>query len=191
MSEDEHRIVSNVSAPTNLFATTPLGVIDQATKIAQPLAKVLKEQKLAPEIQGRRYVVVEGWTLLGNMLGVFPRTVWTRRMTEEKRPPGFTPEGDPLPSLTFEGWEACVEAVTYSGAVIGRAEAQCTRAEAAWSYDPPLTKSGHPQKPRDDYALRAMAQTRATSRAMRGPLGFVVKLAGMEATAFEEMPHDA
>lgn len=46
-------------------------------------------------------------------------------------------------------------------------------------------------KDRDDYALRSMAQTRATSKALRGPLGFIVTLAGFEATPSEEMPADS
>lgn len=74
-----------------------------------------------------------------------------------------------------QGWEARVEARTLSGDVVGAAEAQCDRSEARW-------------KGRDDYAIRAMAQTRAVSRAMRAPLGFIVQLAGYEATAAEEMP---
>lgn len=74
-----------------------------------------------------------------------------------------------------EGWEARVEARTLAGAVVGAAEAQCDRTEKTW-------------KGRDEYALRAMAQTRATSRALRGPLGFIVTLAGYEATGAEEMP---
>ena len=40
---------------------------------------------------------------------------------------------------------------------------------------------------RDDFALRSMAQTRATSKALRMPLGFVVTLAGYLATPAEEM----
>ena len=36
-----------------------------------------------------------------------------------------------------------------------------------------------------------MAQTRATSKALRLPLGFVMTLAGLEATPAEEMPQDA
>lgn len=74
-----------------------------------------------------------------------------------------------------QGWEARVEARTLGGAVVGAAEAQCDRSEARW-------------KSRDDYALRAMAQTRAVSRAMRAPLGFIVQLAGYDATPAEEMP---
>lgn len=77
-----------------------------------------------------------------------------------------------------DGWEARVEARTLDGRVIGAAEAQCTRAERMWS--------GH-----DDYALRSMAQTRATSKALGSVLRFVVTLAGYSGAPAEEMPHDA
>lgn len=73
------------------------------------------------------------------------------------------------------GWEARCEARTLDGRVVGAAEAQCLETEAKW-------KGG------DDYRRRSMAQTRAISRALRGPLGFVVTLAGFDATPAEEMP---
>jgi hypothetical protein len=76
---------------------------------------------------------------------------------------------------TEDGWEARVEARTMDGRTVGAAEAMCSKAERTW-------------KSRDDYALRSMAQTRATSKALRGPLGFVVTLAGYEATPAEEIP---
>jgi hypothetical protein len=76
---------------------------------------------------------------------------------------------------TDDGWEARVEARTMDGRTVGAAEAMCSKTERTW-------------KSRDDYALRSMAQTRATSKALRGPLGFVVTLAGYEATPAEEMP---
>lgn len=72
------------------------------------------------------------------------------------------------------GWEARCEARTLDGRVVGAAEAQCTRDERMW-------------QGRDEYALRSMAQTRATSKALRGPLGFIVTLAGYDATPAEEM----
>ncbi len=78
---------------------------------------------------------------------------------------------------TEDGWEARVEARTLDCRVVGAAEASCSKQERTW-------------KSRDDYALRSMAQTRATSKALRGPLGFVVTLAGYEATPAEEMPAD-
>jgi hypothetical protein len=140
----------------NLFRTEdPVEIIRRASDTAQALADVLRKQKLTVNIQGREHVRVEGWTLLGTMLGVFPVCEWTRQVTD--------------------GWEARVEARTLAGQVVGAAEAECLRTERTWSS-------------RDDYALRSMAQTRATSKALRQPLGFVVSLAGFDPTPAEEMP---
>lgn len=75
------------------------------------------------------------------------------------------------------GWECRVVVQTRAGEIVGSAEAECTRSERSWAK-------------RDDYALRGMAQTRATSRAMRGPLGFVMTLAGYQALDASEMPSD-
>lgn len=139
-----------------LFGTNDPGkVIEAATAAAKPLADVVRKQKLTATISGREHVRVEGWTLLGSMLGVFPVCVWTRKLDD--------------------GWEARVEARTRAGEVVGAAEAECLRSERTW-------------KDRDDYALRSMAQTRATSKALRQPLGFVMQLAGFDATPAEEMP---
>jgi hypothetical protein len=142
--------------PITLFRTEdPYEVVTKVTETAHALGAVIRKQKLDVSIQGRRYVKVEGWTLLGSMLGVFPVCSWTRKLEN--------------------GWEARVEARTLAGAVVGAAEAECLRSERSWAQ-------------RDDFALRSMAQTRATSKAMRQPLGFVVALAGYESTPAEEMP---
>jgi hypothetical protein len=141
--------------PANLFdAPNPMVVIERATQVAKALADVLETQKLYTTISGRNHVRVEGWTLCGSMLGVFPVCMWTRPVEQ--------------------GWEARVEARTMNGNIVGAAEAQCTAKESKW-------------KGRDDFAIRSMAQTRATSKAMRLPLGFIIQLAGYEATPAEEM----
>src|SRR6185436_7082824 len=97
---------------------------------ANVLRDVLRQQHLTSRISGKEHVNVEGWTLLGSMLGVFPVLQWTRPLTDA--------EGKAY------GWEARVEAVTRAGEVVGAAEAMCTRKERTWSS-------------RDDYALRSMA----------------------------------
>ena len=74
------------------------------------------------------------------------------------------------------GYKATVEARAVDGRVIGRADALCTKHE----------KRG-PWKSADDYARLSMSQTRATSKALKGPLGFVVSLAGYQSTPAEEM----
>lgn len=143
----------------NLFRSDdPNEVVRKATETATVLADVLRKQKLTSRIGDREHVRVEGWTLLGTMLGVFPVCTWTKKLDN--------------------GWEARVEARTLSGAVVGAAEAECLTSERTWSK-------------RDDYALRSMAQTRATSKALRQPLGFVVTLAGFDPTPAEEMPFPA
>ena len=78
----------------------------------------------------------------------------------------------PLPD--GQGWEARAEARTVDGRVVGTAEAMVTREERNW-------------KRADEYAVRSMAQTRAMSKALRGPLGFVITLAGRNATPAEEV----
>jgi len=135
----------------------PDEIITTVAETANALSTVIDKQRLSVSIQGRKHVLVEGWTLLGTMLGVFPVCVWTRKLEN--------------------GWEARVEARTRDGAVVGAAEAECLRSERSWAS-------------RDDYALRSMAQTRATSKALRQPLGFVMTMAGFSATPAEEMPNE-
>jgi len=155
--EGEVRDVTVVApTPPALFGTSdPVEIVAKARDVANALKDVLRQQGLISDIQGKEYVQVGGWTLLGSMLGVFPVLVWTR-------------------ALDGNGWEARVEARTMGGVVVGAAEAECTRDEKMWAS-------------REDYALRSMAQTRATSKALRMPLGFVVTLAGFSATPAEEM----
>lgn len=142
-------------APVGLFGAEPAQVIAKVSSIADALKSVIVKQGLVKRIRQKNYVMCEGWTLLGTIIGVYPVLEWTREIEH--------------------GWEARVVARTRDGAVIGAAEAQCTRKEEAWAN-------------RDDYALRSMAQTRATSKCLRMPLGFVMSMAGYEATPFEEMP---
>jgi hypothetical protein len=142
--------------PITLFGTSdPAAVVERASAIATVLADVIKQRKLFKQIGTKPHVLLEGWTLLGSMLGVFAVVEWSREI-----------EG---------GYEARVTARTRHGDIVGAAEGQCTRDEDKW-------------RDRDDYAIRSMAQTRAASKALRLPLGFVMQLAGYEATPAEEMP---
>jgi hypothetical protein len=157
----EELIVQGELAPTTLFGTNnPAEALAQMTEVATTLADVVRTQHLITKIQGREHVHVEGWTFLGSLLGVFPVVMWTRPMMQDD---------------ASIGWEARVEARTRSGDVVGAAEAQCLHAEKSW-------------KGRDDYALRSMAQTRAVSKALRHPLGFVMQLAGFHPTPVDEVP---
>jgi len=148
-------------APSTLFGTdNPGEVVERAAKVAQTLADLVRRQNLVVRIGQSDHVRVEGWTTLGAMLGVFPVVEWTRPVMQEEQQ---------------VGWEARVVARTRAGETVGAAEAECLRSERTW-------------KGRDDYALRSMAQTRAVSKALRLPLGFVMQLAGFDPTPADEMP---
>lgn len=66
------------------------------------------------------------------------------------------------------------------GMILSTAEGFCGSDERTWSKRP-------------EYALRAMAQTRAISRACRSAFAHIVVMmqAGLETTPAEEIPHDA
>lgn len=150
-------------APMGLFNTDdPMAVIAKASEIATALASVVKDRGLASNIQGKNYVRVEGWSLLGAMLQATPVTEWTKPVWRE---------GDDARPF---GWESRVY-VRRGSQVIAAAEAMCCRDERTWST-------------RDNFALRSMAQTRATSKALRLAVGFIMSLAGYEGTPADEVP---
>lgn len=77
-----------------------------------------------------------------------------------------------------DGWKATAQVRRLSdGMVVGSADALCSKQERRWSRS-------------DDYAICSMASTRAQSRALRGVVAPIVKLAdpSIETTAAEEMP---
>lgn len=153
--EEGQELVHQPSAA--LFKTDdPVEVVSKATEVANALTNVIEGKKLYQQIQGKKHILVDGWQLLGGMLGVTAVCVAT----------------EPVDG----GYKATVEARTADGRVVGRADALCTKHE----------KRG-PWKGADDYARLSMAQTRATSKALKGPLGFVVSLAGYAPTPAEEM----
>jgi hypothetical protein len=142
-----------------LFGSSdPATILERHVEVSNLLARVIRDRRLCVRIGRRDHVLVEGWTLLGSLLGVFPVTVWTR----------------PLEN----GWEARVEARNRAGEVFGSAESMCLVTEPRW-------------RGAEEYAVRSMAATRATSKALRQPLGFVMQLAGFDPIPAEEISGDA
>jgi hypothetical protein len=149
---------------TTLFGTdNPNEVLEHAQEHAKVLMRVVEQQNLAVQIGQAKHLKVEAWTMLGSQLGVFAVA-------------DGEPETVEIDGVT--GFRVAVQAVTRNGDVVGRAVGYCMRDEPTW-------------KNRPLHALAAMAETRATSRALRKPLGFIVQLAGFNPTAAEEMPAEA
>ena len=95
-----------------LFTGDPAARMQQMAETAAIIAEPVRARHTVT-ISGRQHVRVEGWTMLGALLGVHPYLVWSR--------PSLHDADD-------DGWEARVEARTRTGDVVGSAEAQCTRA---------------------------------------------------------------
>lgn len=155
------------AANVTLFGTDDPGeIISRASKKATALKAVIDQQNLAVQIgdSAKKHVMLEGWTLLGSLTGVFPVEL-----------------GEPEPIVDSNGnggFRSHYEAQTINGAIIGGATAYCTRSEKRW-------------KSADDYAIASMAQTRAAAKALKMPLGFVMSLAGYSPTPAEEMQHES
>lgn len=172
MSLELERYEAQRPAPSLFRTDNPIEVVQKATEVASALKRVVVAQGLATRIQGSDHLRVEAWTTLGSMLGVFPVKEWVRAIVWPEPPPGrLSQMRDQGRSF---GFEASFLAQTTQGVVVGGGESECRRTESKWAS-------------RDDYALRSMAQTRATSKALKGPLSFIVALAGYSPTPAEEM----
>lgn len=198
-SSTDIAVVAPTPGANIIRADAPQDIISKATDIANALKGLIDNQRLSTDVGGgRKHVNVEGWQALGAMLGALggealhAETLWTRRVLDENGRPQRTaytahvkryyPKakgGGLREETTYEvngyDWEACVEVRTASGAIVGRAEAMCSREEGTWST-------------RDEYAVRSMAETRAESRAYRRAAGWIVSIAGYSPTPSEEMP---
>lgn len=153
---------------TLIPSESPKEFLEHAGKVASALIDLVNKEHLFTQVGRGKHLHVDAWTSLGSLLGsVGGKSVYA------------VPDGDPEPVEIdgVKGFRARMKAVTIDGQVVGGATGYCMRDEPTW-------------KNRPFYALAGMAETRATSRALRKPLGFIVRLAGYAATAYEEMPRD-
>lgn len=160
------------AAETPSSALVPMELIRKATDIASVCKEIVS--KTAMEIQGRKYVKVEGWQSIATAHGC---TASAREV--EKVPGGVRAIGE-------------IRRID-NGQVIATAEGFVGEDEPTWFGGVIQTRNGEKTLPkRPDYAIRAMAQTRAISRACRTAFAHVVVMmdAGLSTTPAEEIPHD-
>lgn len=136
--------------------------VGEAARIGTDIAGVCSAivKQTAQNIQGRKYVKVEGWQAIASAAGCGISIV---ELTEE-----------------LGGFKAIAEVRRLSdNALVGRAEGFLGEDEQTWASRPV-------------YAKRAMAQTRAISRACRSAFAFIVVLidASLSTTPAEEVPTD-
>jgi hypothetical protein len=113
-------------------------------------------------IQGRAYLMVAGAQAIATALGYTTGIESVRHI----------PATDDLPGY----WEATAT-VMQSGQVVGRGVAAVFDDERPWNTRP-------------HFARQAMAQTRATGRALKGVMGWACAMIGAETSLAEEMPQE-
>jgi hypothetical protein len=126
-------------------------------QFAKELKKFIVEQKLYQNIQGKNYVLVEGWQFAGAALGLaaIPDNVTDLSNDKEVK------------------YRAEARVLDKNDRLVGFGVAVCSNKE-------PKRKSA------DEYVIASMAQTRAIGKAYRNKLAWLMKLAGYEATPAEE-----
>lgn len=144
-----------------IFTGSPAERMEQMKEVVEAVASECTGEKYIAKIQGKNYPTVAWWSTVGGVLGLFPVTKWVRKLDREGE----------------IAYEARVE-VRHNGHVVTAGEAMCSSEEKTWSN-------------RDEYAIKSMAQTRATGRAYRMGLPMLAKMAGLEDTPAEEMPRDS
>jgi hypothetical protein len=138
---------------------TPKQITNFGHKAAKQLIDIVKQNsQWSLKIQNNDYLRFEAWQTLARFFGYTIKTEKTN----------FIELGE------ASGFEATSSVLDSTGMVIGGAEAVCMNDEKNWK-DKPL------------YALKSMAQTRASARALRQILSWVVVLAGYKPTPAEEI----
>jgi hypothetical protein len=154
-------------------ALVPVSGVD-AYRMSTDAANITKAivVKTALEIQGRKYVRVEGWQSIALAHGCTASSCDVERVEGGFRATGQVRRLD-------------------TGAVIAEAEGFVGEDEPVW-FGGEVVKFGKKKiyDKRPDYAIRAMAQTRAISRACRSAFAHVVVMmdAGLQTTPAEEVP---
>jgi hypothetical protein len=165
--------IRNIMKPNQMKETNEqqLATINpsELMKISNDVAAVCREivKKTALQIKGRQYVRVEGWQAIATAHGCIAGSRDVEKVEN--------------------GWRAIGELRRASdGALLAVAEGWVGTDEVVWVGG--QDKGGRTHPPRFEYAIRAMAQTRAISRVCRSAFAHVVILidADLSTTPAEE-----
>ena len=106
----------------NIFGTTdPASFIEYSRQYSKQLVDIVEDQKLYAMIQGKKYMMYEGWQFLGSMLpnAITPQTEWTQEIKDDNG--------------VVIGFKARVIAKDATGNTRGAGEALCMKSERNWS----------------------------------------------------------
>lgn len=149
--------------PLSLFGDNPREAVARVAELASAITDEVRRHSWIVDIRGKKgqrseHPTIEAWTYAGGLAGVFAVVTHTERVKYDG----------------VHGWEARAEARTMAGNVVGAADGLCMANEPRWSDT-------------EEHARKSMAQTRAMSRALAGPLRFLMEQAGFSGTPAEDL----
>lgn len=136
----------------------------RAKKIADELIKFVKANGLSVDIAGKDYLYTEAWQFIGETQMGLTQVVVSCEPVASEYPKEVK-------------YKSVVEIFNQQGTIISRGFAFCSNLEKK--------KTSF-----EEYAVASMAQTRAIGKAYRNILAWIVKMAGYEATPYEEIDKD-
>lgn len=183
--------------PVQVQASIAIVPVEQAHRIARELKQIIEDCQLAVSIGASKHVRHEGWLILCALLNIAPPTIVELERIEIviddyepirraiyahieeaikvdnwQRVDQLTRRLQQYPIKRYVAYRAVAE--MQIGDRVFRAQAMCSNQEANW-------------RNRDEYAIMSMAQTRASGKCARLPLGWIMPLAGYNPTPYEEM----
>lgn len=160
VTEKDVKALTVMPPPASLAVSRPPEmVLAEAKEAATALVGLIKSKPdLTVKLNGNDYLKFEAWQTIGKFYGASPK------VTETK----YIEYGD------IKGFEAKAVVISATGLEVSGAEAMCMNDEPNWKKKPM-------------FQLKSMAQTRASSKALRNVFAWVVVLAGYKPTPAEEM----
>ena len=138
---------------------------------AQMLAVIRDSKTMSLNIRGREYLTAPAWATLAGMTGHSTRVVSVETIESGER--------DDDKDMPLYAYLATVELIDADGVVVGVGTGMAGTDEG-----PSLGQKGYGRM----HAAAAFATTRATNRAIRSKLGWILALGGIELASAEEMP---
>lgn len=173
----------------------PQKLIENAALVAKEFHKIVDGQQMFTDIQGKKHIHADGWSMLGVLLGTFPEVISTERRvcgtfeavyvqrtnrwnkvysvwTDKER----MKKGDVIIEKKDKEeikYSAVVALNTLGGRKLAQVTTTCSNREDG-------------KIDNDEYAIESMAQTRGVGKVYRTAFGWIAKMAGYSATPFEE-----
>ena len=142
---------------------TPQEIVNFGTNAAKVLKDVVSKAGLLKNINGNQYMMFEGWQTVAKFFKTNAGIEWTKPVRD------IVDGNDQI-----VGFEARAYVKKEDGTIISTAESYCGMDEDNWK--------GKPL-----FAVKSMAQTRASAKALRQVYSWVVVLAGYQPKPVEEM----